>query len=201
MGFRVISERTFEIEAEEGAAPTFVHDMELVNGFGQPIDLSDGGALLEEVFLSVWRGETDNDAYAALVQTAGMGAHQIQLLRAYGRYLQQAGIPQSQDFIAAVLNRYPDIARALFQLFEARFDPAMQKEGEVTALHIKAAIKDALDAVAEPRRRHDHAPLPEPYRILVAHQLFFGFIRRSAFAGDQARFAGRFRPAGAAPMA
>ncbi len=147
MGFRVISERTFEIEAEEGAAPTFVHDMELVNGFGQPIDLSDGGALLEEVFLSVWRGETDNDAYAALVQTAGMGAHQIQLLRAYGRYLQQAGIPQSQDFIAAVLNRYPDIARALFQLFEARFDPAMQKEGEVTALHIKAAIKDALDAV------------------------------------------------------
>jgi glutamate dehydrogenase len=147
MGFRVISERTFEIEAEEGAAPTFVHDMELVNGFGQPIDLADGGALLEEVFLSVWRGETDNDAYAALVQTAGMGEHQIQLLRAYGRYLQQAGIPQSQDFIAAVLNRYPDIARALFQLFEARFDPAMQKEGEVTALHIKAAIKDALDAV------------------------------------------------------
>ena len=147
MGFRVISERTFEIEGEESGSPVFVHDMELANGFGQPIDLSDGGALLEEVFLSVWRGETDNDAYAALVQTAGMGSHQIQLLRAYGRYLQQAGIPQSQDFIAAVLNRYPDIARALFQLFEARFDPAVQKESEVTALHVKAAIKDALDTV------------------------------------------------------
>ncbi|TYR34102.1 NAD-glutamate dehydrogenase [Mesorhizobium microcysteis] len=147
MGFRVISERTFEIEGEEGAGAVFVHDMELVNGFGQPIDLSDGGALLEEVFLSAWRGETDNDGYAALVQTAGLGARQIQLLRAYGRYLQQAGIPQSQDFIAAVLNRYPDIARALFQLFAARFDPAARKEGEVTATHLKAAIKDALDEV------------------------------------------------------
>jgi len=146
MGFRVISERTFEIAADDGP-PVFVHDMELANAFGRPIDLSDSGALLEEVFLSIWRGETDNDAYAALVQTAGLRARQIQILRAYGRYLQQAGIPQSQEFIAAVLNRYPDIARALFGLFGARFDPAAHAEGEVTAKHLKAAIKDALDAV------------------------------------------------------
>ena len=151
MGFRVISERTFEISGEieggeGGGAPVFIHDMELANAFGRPIDLSDEGVLLEEVFLSIWRGETDNDAYAALVQTAGLRAREIQLLRAYGRYLQQAGIPQSQDFIAGVLNRYPDIARALFSLFAARFDPAA-KDGEVTAKHLKAAIKDALDEV------------------------------------------------------
>ena len=58
--------------------------------------------------------EADNDGYNALAQTAGLRSREIGILRAYGRYLQQAGIPQSQDFIAAVLNRYPDIARALF---------------------------------------------------------------------------------------
>ena len=147
MGFRVISERTFEIEGEDGAAPVFVHDMELANAFGRHINLSEGGGLLEEVFLSIWRGETDNDGYAALVQTAGLHAREIQLLRAYGRYLQQAGIPQSQDFIAAVLNRHHEIARALFGLFAARFAPSAGKEGEVTAKHLKAAIKDALDEV------------------------------------------------------
>ncbi|MEO3387274.1 NAD-glutamate dehydrogenase [Mesorhizobium sp. CAU 1741] len=147
IGFRVISERTFEIAAEDGGEPVFIHDMELVNAFGGPVDLAGGGLLLEEVFLSIWRGETDNDGYAALVQTAGLRAREIQLLRAYGRYLQQAGIPQSQDFIAAVLTRHPDIARALFGLFVARFDTQGGKDGEVTARHLKAAIKDALDEV------------------------------------------------------
>ena len=53
-------------------ACVFVHDMELENGFGKPIDLGDGGALFEEVFLSVWRGDADNDGYNALAQTAGL---------------------------------------------------------------------------------------------------------------------------------
>ena len=113
IGFRVISERTFEVGDDEGGT-VFIHDMELENAFGAPIDLADGGTLFEEVFLSVWRGEADNDGYNALAQTAGLASRAIGILRAYGRYLQQAGIPQSQDFIAAALNRYPEIARALF---------------------------------------------------------------------------------------
>lgn len=146
MGFRVISERTFEL-GEKGEDQIFIHDMELENAYGQSIDLADGGLLFEEVFLSVWNGDADNDGYNALAQTAGLGSDQIVILRAYGRYLQQAGIPQSQDFIAAALNRYPDIARGLHGLFLARLDPAQEKEGLVTAKHLKAKIKDALDAV------------------------------------------------------
>jgi glutamate dehydrogenase len=147
MGFRVISERTFEIEGEKDGQPVFLHDMELDNSFGAPVDLSDGGELLKEVFLSAWRGETDNDGYAALVQNVGMRAREIQLMRAYGRYLQQAGIPQSQDFIAAVLNRHPAITRALFELFASRFALKVEGDREVAARHLKAAIKDALDEV------------------------------------------------------
>src|SRR5690606_6698302 len=116
MGFRVISERTFEV-GEEGGKLVFVQDMELANAYDKPIDLSDGGALVEEVFLATWRGEADNDGYNALAQTAGLRARDITVLRAYGRYLQQVGIAQSQGFIAAVLNRYPRIAAALHQIF------------------------------------------------------------------------------------
>ena len=168
MGFSVISERTFEIagEAADGtAAPVFIHDMELSSGGG--IDLSDEGALLEEVFLSIWRGETDNDAYAALVQSAGLRAREIQLLRAYGRYLQQAGIPQSQDFIAAALNRYPDIARALFTLFTVRFDPENREDRAVAARHIVAAIDDALEEVPN----LDDDTIVRRYRNLIESSL------------------------------
>ncbi len=121
--------------------------MELESAFGTPIDLTDEGELFEEAFLSVWRRISDNDGYNALAQTASMRAAEIGILRAYGRYLQQAGIPQSQDFIAGALNRYPDIANALFTLFVTRLDPARQDESAVTAKHLKAALKDALDAV------------------------------------------------------
>ena len=145
MGFSVISERTFEV-GEEGVTTVYVHDMEIENTLGKAIDLSDGGELFGEVFLSVWRGESDNDGYNALVQNSGLRSSELGLLRTYGRYLQQAGIPQSQDFIAAALNRYPDIARGLYALFVARFDPN-GKDGDVTAKHLKAKIKDALDDV------------------------------------------------------
>ena len=146
MGFRVISERTFEVGAD-GGDKVFIHAMELDNAFGNPVDLADGGALFEDVFLAVWRGHVDNDGYNALAQTAALWSREIAILRTYGRYLQQAGIPQSQGFIAAALNRYPDIARALFTLFITRFDPAKQAEAEVTAKHLKAKIKDALEEV------------------------------------------------------
>ncbi len=146
MGFRVISERTFELSDGDGDR-IFVHDMELENAFGQPIELTRGGELLEDVFLSAWRGRSDNDGYNALVQTAGLAAREILVLRAYGRYLQQAGIPQNQEFVAGVLNRYPQIARALHALFVARFDPSAQKDSEVQTKHLKSAIRDALQDV------------------------------------------------------
>ena len=201
IGFKVISERTFEV-AGGPDGPVFIHDMELENAFEKPIDLSDGGKLFEEVFLSVWRREADNDGYNALAQTAGLGASAIGILRAYGRYLQQAGIPQSQGFIAAVLNRYPDIARGLHGLFVARLDPAAGKEGEVTAKHLKAKIKDALEDVPN----IDDDTIIRRYLNLIEASLrtnhFVPGLRdKGPVAGDQARFARGRRPARAAPVA
>ncbi len=146
IGFRVISERTFEIGGND-AGKVFIHDMELESADGKPIALDDGGTLFDDAFLAVWNSDVDNDGYNRLAQTAGLWANEILVLRAYGRYLQQAGIPQSQDFIAATLNRYPDIARALHALFCALLGPDAKGEGEVTARHLKAKIKDALDDV------------------------------------------------------
>ncbi|MGN6303937.1 MAG: NAD-glutamate dehydrogenase [Mesorhizobium sp.] len=146
IGFRVISERTFEI-GENGDEKVFIHDMELESADGKPIDLADGGALFEDAFLAVWRGDADNDGYNRLAQTAGLWSNEILVLRTYGRYLQQAGIPQGQEFIAAALNRYPDIARGLHALFVARLGPDADGEGAVTARHLKAKIKDALEEV------------------------------------------------------
>jgi glutamate dehydrogenase len=143
MGFRVISERTFEIPVEDGET-IFLHDMELESADGGAIRLEDAGMLFTEVFLSVWSGASDNDGYNALAYRAGLAAADIMILRAYGRYLQQAGIPQSQDYIAAVLARHDGITRNLHRLFLARLDPAEKQktEGSVIEAEIEKALED-----------------------------------------------------------
>ena len=45
------------------------------------------------------------------------------VLRAYAKYLQQAGTRFSSGYIARVLRANPVIARRLIRLFESRFDP------------------------------------------------------------------------------
>ncbi len=148
MGFRVISERTFEIARPE-TRPVFLHDMELESALEKSVDLSNGGALLAGVFLSVWNGKSDNDAYAALVQTAGLAAPTIGLLRAYGRYMQQAGIPQNDAFVASVLNRYPEITSHLVALFSARFDPVQSEGRTAAAENAVESINTALESVPQ----------------------------------------------------
>ncbi|PSH60601.1 NAD-glutamate dehydrogenase [Phyllobacterium endophyticum] len=176
MGFRVISEQTFQLPAVDGSS-LFVHDMELVSSSGSAIDLADDGALFEDVFRFIWNGTSDNDGYNALALTGQLNARQIIILRAYGRYLQQAGIPYSQDFIAATLNRYPAIARQIFDLFEQRLNPAragIQSERRQTM--IRASIEQALQDV----------PSLDDDRILRRFlNLIESTLRTNAFAPEE----------------
>ncbi|WP_347879898.1 NAD-glutamate dehydrogenase [Tianweitania aestuarii] len=173
MGFRVISERTFEIPHTGGEGADFIHDMELEPADGRALDLADSGALFESVFLAVWNNQADNDGYNGLALTAEVSAPDIVVLRAYGHYLQQAGIPQSQDFIAGVLNRSPVIARALLDLFRARL-----QAGDAAAETACAdTILQALDDVAS---LDDDTVLRRFLNLVQAT------LRTNHFAGDMA---------------
>lgn len=152
MGFRVISEQTFTLPvqtATSGKNTVHVHDMLIVSASDKAVDLSDDGDLLDDVFRTVWSGQADNDGYNGLAQSGRLTARQIMILRMYGRYLQQAGITYSQDFIAGTLNRYPDIAAHFYSLFDLRFNPAQAKQADTEAKEqaVIEAIETALQAV------------------------------------------------------
>lgn len=152
MGFRVISEQTFTLPVHSASAvknTVHVHDMLIVSASDKAVDLSDDGDLLDDVFRTVWSGQADNDGYNGLAQSGRLTARQIMILRLYGRYLQQAGITYSQDFIAATLNRYPEIAIYLYTLFDLRFNPALayDKGEQAKELAIVEAVETALQSV------------------------------------------------------
>lgn len=122
MGFRVIAEQTIELEDMKDTK-VYLHDMQLQNAFGDKVNLSDNGTLLADAFEAIWCEDADDDAFNALSQTARLNWREIVILRHYGRYLQQTGIPYSQSRLAQTLNAYPAIARDLHELFCLKFDP------------------------------------------------------------------------------
>ncbi len=116
-----------------------LHDMELeARGGIEPSTSTDMEPTLEEAFLAAFSGVIDNDNFNRLIVSAGLTARETSVLRAYARYLRQAGIPYSLDYIATTLDKYPAIAAMVFRLFHDTLDPKItdktpDEEGERTA--------------------------------------------------------------------
>ncbi|KGD95654.1 NAD-glutamate dehydrogenase [Rhizobium sp. YS-1r] len=148
LGFHVVSEQTFEIHVGPESKLVVLHDMELQLDNARAVDLSREGPLLEEAFLSAFGGLIDNDGFNRLVLLAGLSAREVTVLRAYARYLRQAGIVYSQTYIADTLTRYPAIAAAIFRLFRDGFDPKIAEKTRAKKLaDIHAEIEEALSSV------------------------------------------------------
>ena len=103
----------------------------------------------EAAFLAVQRGEAENDGLNRLVITAGMTARQVTALRTLATYLVQTALPFSGGYMQGVFAANPAIARRIVELFEARFDPALDEGKRKDAvIVINQALEDALDKVA-----------------------------------------------------
>ncbi|MCX2949602.1 NAD-glutamate dehydrogenase [Lentzea sp. NEAU-D7] len=129
MGVIVVDERPYEIAREDGVQ-CWIYD------FGLRIDKAALAQLSEEdldnvrvrfqdAFAAVWRGEAEVDRFNSLVLQAGLTWQQAAMLRAYAKYLRQAGTPYSQDYIEDAVLGHTSVAIALVALFEARFDPRL----------------------------------------------------------------------------
>ena len=77
-----------------------------------------------------------------------MAWREVVILRAYAKYLRQAGVAFSQTYIEETLAANPEIAGNLVALFRARFDPQAGAQREAHTAEIAVAIGGALDQVA-----------------------------------------------------
>jgi len=98
---------------------------------------------------AIWHGRVEVDRFNELVLRAGLTWQQVILLRAYAKYLRQAGFPYSQSRIESVLNENSSTAWSLVALFEAMFDPDSSAKGldARAAARSVAADIDALTSL------------------------------------------------------
>ncbi len=155
MGLRVIGEAGHRIVRGDSDRRVWLHNFDMRTKDGRTVDLCRVKENFEAQFVGVWQGEIENDGLNALVLATGLDWRRIAVLRAYCKYLRQAAIPFSQAYMEATLLANPEIARAIFALFEATFDPdlAPGADGVPNARRrarmsrIRNRIGAALDAV------------------------------------------------------
>jgi glutamate dehydrogenase len=143
LGFRAIDERAFHFRC--GDRSVWVHDV----GVQVPDDVElteQARAEVQQAFVAEFNRTVEVDGLNRLVLRAGLTARQVELLRAYSRYLRQIGFPFSQQYIETTLVRHAALAGQLVQLFTQRFDPATEP-GHEGADTTRADILAALDAV------------------------------------------------------
>ena len=148
MGFRVINERTYRITPTDTPL-AYLHEMTLEASRGGDIEFGDTlQKRLESLFMAIWTARAENDGYNALVLTAGLAWRDIAIVRALSRYLRQAGIRFSEDYMWTTLNNYPQITSKLVSLFHARFQPTKAaKKRETDANRLRKDLGSELDTV------------------------------------------------------
>lgn len=122
LGLRVVAEYPHRVMVD--GQVLYIQDIEVLAADRKADPTSHADAFIE-AFLRTWSGQGENDGFNRLVLGAGLDWRQISVLRAYGKYLLQVGVPFSQSYVEQTFARYPLLARLVVALFEARFDPAL----------------------------------------------------------------------------
>jgi len=122
MGLQVLLEKPYELKIHKRSV--WLHYFTLQR---QHLPCSDDHDKLPryfcELFTSVWRKETENDAFNQLLFSSCLKSRNINILRAYTAYLHQITFPYSQALIINTLNAHPPITLKLIKLFLYKFDP------------------------------------------------------------------------------
>ncbi len=122
MGLEVLLEKPYQL-AFEGHA-VWLHHFTLQRC--HELCVHDHGKMpryFEELFLSVWNRQSENDDFNQLLFSTCLKLHNITILRAYTAFLHQINFPYSKSLILETFNQHPLITLNLVKLFLYKFDP------------------------------------------------------------------------------
>ncbi|MET0179797.1 MAG: NAD-glutamate dehydrogenase domain-containing protein [Novosphingobium sp.] len=174
-GFRVLEDVPTPLE--RGDLGT-IHDFHLALPAGcGAAELLDRARRIEAAIAAVLNDEAEDDPFNRLVVAAALVPREADWLRAWYRYLRQAGITFGIPTVVEALRQAPQATRALLALFRARHDPGFVGDRERAAASADADFREALSRVAA----INNDRLLRLYRSLVD-----AVLRTNAFAAASA---------------
>ncbi|TQN32747.1 glutamate dehydrogenase (NAD) [Haloactinospora alba] len=190
LGMEVRYERPYGLTIPEHdgdeSAHAWIYDFGLApSGGAADIPSEQLKVLFEDAFTALWHQRSESDGFNALVVRAGLTWRQLTLLRAYAKYLRQAGRTFSPAYFADVLVANMRIANLLVRLFESYFDPAY----EAGRAERSEAIAEEIDGELEQVASLDHDRILRSFLAAVRATL-----RTNYFQSDPAREDGGPKP-------
>src|SRR5450432_2232917 len=147
MGVEVTDERPYQIERRDDT-DAWIYDFGLRHpAVGAEADPATLHERFQDALAAAWHGRAEVDGFQALVLEAGLTWQQAVVLRAYAKYLRQAGYRFSQAYLESALRANTPVVRLLVSLFETRLDPAFAADRAAAEVAIARDLDVALDAV------------------------------------------------------
>ncbi|WEO97076.1 NAD-glutamate dehydrogenase [Streptomyces sp. FXJ1.172] len=178
LGVEVTDERPYELRCSDRTT-AWIYDFGLrvpkAAGGGEYLG-DDARERFQEAFAAAWTGKAENDGFNALVLSAGLSWRQAMVLRAYAKYLRQAGSTFSQDYMEDTLRNNVHTTRLLVSLFEARMSPDRQKAG----LEITDALLEELDAALDQVASLDEDRILRSFLTVIKATLRTNFFQEAA---------------------
>jgi len=174
MGLRVIAVTPYAVVGDESVDAT-LYAFQVQDASGGPLEAGDRTSLMANTIMAVRAGDATNDRLNALVLSVGLAWRQVDVLRAYAAYGFQVGAAPSRLAIPGALVAHPEIARALFTLFEARFDPPAYASMEERGAEVKRLHREIAD------RLNDVESLSEDRALRRMRSLIMATVRTNYF--------------------
>ncbi|MBT8388139.1 MAG: NAD-glutamate dehydrogenase, partial [Altererythrobacter sp.] len=170
-GFRVLTEMPTSLE--EGELGT-IHDFTLaLKDGGETGFLLDRADIIEDAIAAVLSGENEDDPFNRLVIGTGLFANEVDWLRAFYRYLRQAGMSFTIYTVVDALDGATQVTRELIALFRAQHDPNFGNQRDYSAKQAREAIRKGLSKVAA---------INDDRLLRLYHALVEAILRTNAFA-------------------
>src|SRR5580693_8975877 len=177
MGLEVVDEHPHRFAGSSNASSFWIYEF----GLRPPAVAATGGLrqVFEDALMALWHGQTEDDGFNALVLTARLTWREVTLLRAGAKYLRQAGMRFSEDYVQRVLRANASVTRLLVRLFESRFDPAKRTGAAERGEAITEEIRGQLDEVVS----LDHDRILRSYLALIDATLRTNYYRTQSPGG------------------
>ncbi|HEX8304480.1 MAG TPA: NAD-glutamate dehydrogenase [Jatrophihabitans sp.] len=196
MGIEVLDERPYEVERTDGTS-SWIYDFGLKLGEGVDFSLERSAAVIDTLRM-LWQGSVEQDGFNALVVRAGLTWQQTTVLRAYAKYLRQAGTTYSQGYIEQTLAQHTGIAAMLVELFDARFNPEHGDEADAgdptAAAELQNGIRDRIDEALAGVSSLDQDRILRSLLSLITATLRTNYYRRDANGVGPETFAVKLDP-------
>jgi len=145
-GFRVVEDLPTELD--QGQLGT-IHDFQLAVPAGlDAAEIMRRAEAIEAAFADVLNGAAEDDPFNRLITTVGLAAAEANWLRAWYRYLRQAGLNYGVPTAVDALHHAPQVTRGLVDLFAVRHDPGFKGDRQAAEARAQDAIRDGLALVS-----------------------------------------------------